>query len=298
MLKLLRIFILLPLMLPQVSYSQAWKYYRQEVSFGIGASNFLGELGGANQVGTNRLRDMEFSLTRPSVKIGYRYLINPNFKVGADLLFGRLNGDDQLTKESFRNNRNLHFRSPIVEFAAFFEYYPFTDKTGHMYRMKGVGGNKEHYFSPYISVGFGGFWFNPRALYPVDNKWHNLQSIQTENVAYKRVSICIPMGLGVKYSLSRELSIGFEMSGRKTFTDYIDDVSTVYVDQGGEDAMTIYLSNPTTNIIPPTIDGPYVFRPTDVGQQRGDATDKDAYLFAIFSIHYRFLQYRKHLPKL
>jgi hypothetical protein len=88
------------------------------------------------------------------------------------------------------------------------------------------------------------------------------------------------------------------MSGRKTFTDYIDDVSTVYVDQGGEDAMTIYLSNPTTNIIPPIIDGPYTLRPTDVGKQRGDPTDKDAYLFAIFSIHYRFLQYRKHLPKL
>lgn len=280
------------------SFSQSWKYYRQEIHFGIGASNFLGELGGANQIGTNRLKDLEFSLTRPTLKVGYRYMFNPYLKGGADLLYGRLNGDDQLTKEPYRNNRNLHFRSPIVEFSGFIEFYPFTEKTSHMYRLKGVGGNKEHYFSPYITVGFGGFWFNPRAKYPVDNKWHNLQPLQTENVAYKKLSICIPVGIGIKYSLSREISIGFEMSGRKTFTDYIDDVSTVYADKSTENAMTNFFANPTTNQIPPIIDGPNIITPTDVGQQRGDPSDKDSYLFAIFSIHYRFLQYRKHLPKL
>lgn len=294
---ILLIFTLL-LIFPATSFSQAWKYYRQEIHFGVGASNFLGELGGANQIGTNRLKDLEFSLTRPTVKIGYRYMFNPYFKGGADLLYGRLNGDDQLTKESFRNNRNLHFRSPIVEFSGFFEFYPFTEKIGHMYRMKGVGGNKEHYFSPYISVGVGAFWFNPRAKYPVDNKWHNLQPLQTENVAYKKISICIPIGIGVKYSLTREMSIGFEMTGRKTFTDYIDDVSTVYVDKSSESAMAIFFANPTTNQIPPYIDGSIVITPTDVGQQRGDPSDKDSYLFAIFSIHYRFLKYKKHLPKL
>jgi len=279
-------------------YSQAWKYYRQEVHFGVGASNFLGELGGADRVGTDRLRDLEFSLTRPSLKVGYRYMISPYFKAGADLVYGRLNGDDQLTKEPYRNNRNLHFRSPIVEFSMQIEYYPFSEKIGHMYRLKGVGGNKEHYFSPYISVGFGGFWFNPRAVYPGDNQWHNLHPLQTENVAYKRVSLCIPMGFGVKYSLSRELSVGFEMSGRKTFTDYIDDVSTVYADQSGEDPMAIYFANPTTGQIPPIIDGSAVIDVTGFGMQRGDPVDKDAYMFAIFSVHYRFLKHRKHLPKL
>lgn len=298
MLRNIRLLIFIFSLVPFVGFSQSWKYYRQEIHIGIGASNFLGELGGANQIGTDRLKDLEFSMTRPSLKVGYRYMFNPYFKGGADLLYGRLNGDDQLTKEAYRNNRNLHFRSPIVEFALFFEYYPFTEKTGHMYRMKGVAGNKEKYFSPYISLGFGGFWFNPRAYYPVDGKWHNLHSLQTENVAYKRVSICIPMGVGVKYSLSKELSIGFEVSGRKTFTDYIDDVSTVYADKSGEDAMSIYFANPTTNQIPPLVDGSIVISPTDIGQQRGDPTDKDAYMFAIFSVNYRFLQYRKHLPKL
>ncbi len=295
--KLLRLLFILLLLLPQMSYSQAWKYYRHEFSIGVGAVNFLGELGGANQVGTNGLRDLEFSRTRPAFKIGYRYILNPKIKIGADLLYGRLNGDDQLTKEPFRNNRNLHFRSPIIEFGVFLEYYPFSEKTGNRYGLNGVRGNKKFHFSPYISVGIGGFWFNPSALYPTDNKWHNLHSIQTENVNYKRVSICIPTGVGVKFSLSKKLSIGFEISGRKTFTDYIDDVSTVYVDQSGEDAMTIYLTNPTTNIIPPTIDGPYVSRPTGIGQQRGDPTDNDSYLFAIFSAHYRFLRYKRNLPK-
>lgn len=31
--------------------------------------------------------------------------------------------------------------------------------------------------------------------------------------------------------------------------------------------------------------------------QRGDSSDNDAYLFAIFSVHYRFLKGRRFIPK-
>ena len=41
--------------------------------YGIGAANFLGELGGANQIGTHFVKDFEFSMTRPSAAIAYRY---------------------------------------------------------------------------------------------------------------------------------------------------------------------------------------------------------------------------------
>ena len=50
-----------------------WKAYRYEWSAGIGASNFLGDLGGANQIGTNGFKDLELSLTRPSFTVGLKY---------------------------------------------------------------------------------------------------------------------------------------------------------------------------------------------------------------------------------
>ena len=65
---------LLILLLPSFSEAQRirarWKAYRFEWSGGIGASNFLGELGGANQVGTNGFKDLEFKATRPAICVG------------------------------------------------------------------------------------------------------------------------------------------------------------------------------------------------------------------------------------
>ena len=52
------------ILLPTLSSAQKWKRNRVEYSFGIGATNFLGDLGGADQVGTNGLRDFELSMTR------------------------------------------------------------------------------------------------------------------------------------------------------------------------------------------------------------------------------------------
>jgi len=40
----------------------------------------------------------------------------------------------------------------------------------------------------------------------------------------------IPMGGGFKYYIRENIYIGFEILRRKTFTDYIDDVSKKYID--------------------------------------------------------------------
>jgi hypothetical protein len=288
------------------SFGQTWKFYRNEFSFAIGASNFLGEVGGANQEGTNGVRDLEFSMTRPTLGIGYSYKLSQYSKFRTTFLYGTLKGDDQLTQERFRNHRNLHFRSPLFELSAVIEVYPFTERIGHLYRLHGTRGKKSSQLSPYFLLGIGGFYYNPKALDPTTNKWIALRPLSTEGqglpggaASYKRISICLPMGIGLKYAIDKEWSIGFEMSGRMTFTDYIDDVSTTYYDpntiQDAKGPTAAYFSDPSSG--PFVYANGYVAETTNPGMQRGDPNDNDSYLFAIFSIHYRFLKGRIHMPK-
>lgn len=281
--------------------AQSWPFLRHEVYGGLGAANFLGELGGANQIGTNGLKDLEFSLTKPTVMIGYRFVSSPTFAFKSTFTQGWVSGNDAKTEEIFRQNRNLNFKSPISELTLMIEYYPFSERIDHMYRMKGVRGKRPRYFSPYISAGVGAFYYNPKGK--LNGTWYKLQELKTEGqglpggaTPYKKISVCLPLGVGIKYALSKTLSIGFEVSGRKTFTDYIDDVSSVYYDPNAlslVNPLSPSLADPSLGIIPtatlPNADG--------TGAQRGDSSDNDAYMFAIISVHYRFLKYRMHLPK-
>lgn len=295
----LRHFFIALLLSSSTSYAQTWQYLRHEVFGGIGGSNFLGELGGANQIGTNGLKDLEISLTNPNLNLGYRIIANQHFAFKAMFTQGWVSGNDAKTQEFFRQNRNLNFRSPISELDLCIEYYPFKERIQSLYRMKGVKGKREILLSPYFVAGIGGFYFNPKQKY--DGKWYKLHKMHTEGqglpdgpAQYKRMSLAIPIGFGVKYALDKFWSIGFEMMGRKTFTDYIDDVSTVYYDSDALatiDPMAPVLANPALD------KGTYGYV-TATGMQRGDPTDKDSYVFAIFSVHYRLLKYRMHLPKL
>src|SRR5436853_6939271 len=99
------------LMLPSVSEAQRWKRRRYEMSLGLGASNFLGDLGGANQIGTHYFRDLEWSKTNLAAALGMRYKLGEYFAVNSHITYAQLAGDDKLTQETYRNYRNLNFHT-------------------------------------------------------------------------------------------------------------------------------------------------------------------------------------------
>jgi hypothetical protein len=281
------------MLLCNVGYSQQWKRnkYRFEVGLSSGVTNFLGELGGANRIGTNGLRDLEMRLTRPSAGIDLRYLTSYRTSVKVNLIWGRVLGDDKLTTEPFRRNRNLNFRSDIVEFSAQFEFNFFREKQGHRYKIKKVKGMKQVDNRIYLFAGVGGFYFNPKGKY-ANGAYYNLRPLRTEGQGivpgskmYSNFNVCIPIGIGGKYALDRQWSMGFEIGMRKTFTDYIDDVSSVYrtqaVDTTLNNPLATYFANPTVGELSPIV--------TADGQQRGDATDNDAYMFISISINYKIM---------
>ena len=110
------------LLFPLISISQQWKKTRKEVLFGAGAANLLGDLGGADQIGTHLMKDLEFSLTRPMAAVGFRYKLSPTMALKGFGGWARLTGNDLLTAEPSRNNRNLSFRTNIITASAQFVY--------------------------------------------------------------------------------------------------------------------------------------------------------------------------------
>ena len=237
--KKLYILLVLVFVLPGIvnaqRYKNRWKSYRSELHFGVGPSNFLGELGGADQIGTDFFRDLEINQTRLAVSGGLRYKLNPVFALNTKITYCKVSGDDELTKEFFRNYRNLNFKTNIWEVSTNLEFAFIKEQVGHRYRLRGVRGQKGYEFSLYGFVGAGFFYFNPKGQH--GEEWVDLHELGTEGQGvsstreeYSKFQFCVPLGLGVKYALDRRWSIGLEYGIRKTFTDYIDDASKTYYD--------------------------------------------------------------------
>lgn len=275
--------------------SDYWKTQRQELSLGFGISNFLGELGGRNQIGSPFLWDLEVSQTRPAAHFDYRYYAWERVAFRARGTYGVMAGNDNLTTEPFRQNRNLSFKSDIYEASLVIEVHPYKEELGHFHSLRGVQGQKSTRMGLYAFTGIAGFYFDPKAQF--QNTWVRLKPLGTEGqglpggaAEYSNVAIGIPIGVGLRKALTKQLSIGLEIQYTKTFTDHIDDVSTLYYDNDailaarGEQAA--FLANPSLHLAVLDSD------PTVTGQQRGDSNDKDAYLFMKFQVHYKLTKHK------
>ncbi len=270
---------------------------RPEFIVGIGASDFLGELGGANQVGTFFVRDLEFKAIRPSFQLAVRYKFHNRFAIKGGFYYELVSGSDKLTKEPFRNNRNLSFRSNIFELSAQGEFFLTKERIGNKFRLKSARGIKLYDFQAYLFVGIGGFYFNPQAKY--NGQWVDLQPLGTEGqglegqkAKYSRIAMCIPYGIGIKNAITREFSIGIEAGIRKTFTDYIDDVSTVYYDnaklRAARGDMAADLADPSLLHFPESLGGnTNAANQTSAGEMRGNPHHTDAYLFVNITASYK-----------
>jgi len=296
---LLFIALVLPGIVNAQRYKSRWKAYRTEIHFGVGPSNFLGELGGADQIGTNYLKDLEINQTRLSLCGGLRYKLSPAMALNTKFTYGKVTGDDALTKEFFRNYRNLNFKTNIYELSTNFEFAFIKEQVGSRYRLKGVRGQRGFELSAYGFVGAGFFYFNPKGQNPESGEWVDLRDLGTEGQGlsgsdreqYSKFQFCIPVGIGVKYSFDRRWGIGLEYGIRKTFTDYIDDASKTYYDNTAisteNGALAAIMADKSDKGYP------YI---TAAGEQRGDPRDKDSYMFAIISINYKLRTGRSSFP--
>ena len=195
-----------------------WSLQGQTLEYGIG-------VGGSVYWGD--LNSPEFGTNISNTNLAFQGVAKLNFSkfvaVKANLLIGRLSGDDSKSYIDWQKQRNLDFSSILVEFGLLGEYHFF-----------GYNFGEDSPISPYLSAGVAGFYFNPTTIYNGDRV--KLQPLGTEGQGmsgfgskYSRVSLAIPFGGGAKFRVNNTLNIAVDILARKTFTDYIDDVSTSYV---------------------------------------------------------------------
>jgi hypothetical protein len=175
-------------------------------SFYAGISNYKGDLGDANTILSN---------SHPAAGIGCLYELNHRMLIRLDGTFGKISGSDKLSKNK---DRNLSFYSNISELSLSFEYVLFD-----LYEYK---------VSPYAILGVARYRFNPFTKNKNDQVV-NLYEQNTEGQGfykdrkqYKLSQLSMPFGGGVQWAISDDKRIGIIVGIRKTFTDYLDDVST------------------------------------------------------------------------
>lgn len=255
-----------------------WTLNKKEIRIGFSATQFLGDLGGKDQIGTDyRLKDLDWPSTSLAINLGYRYRFHSIFATTTSLYVGMLKGDDALTKETYRSARNLSFRAPIIDITQRIDFMIYKkEKVGKRYNVRGLHGFKNRNEQVFVFAGIGIVGFISQAKY--QGKWVNLRPLSTEGQGlaggikkHLPVTVNVPIGMGFRVGISREWRIGVEATYVKTFSDYIDDVHGSYYDKGllqaQKGATAAALSDRSGNN-----------QWFGTGQQRGDI-QKDSYYY-------------------
>jgi hypothetical protein len=290
-------FVLLNQPLKAQYYYYNNKYYEPDwvMEFGLtgGVMNSFTDLGGKKGKGGNFIKDLCWKTARPA----YGGYIMGTYKdvlgIRLEMTVGKVAGFDSILKNVAsstygRYERNLSFESKISEFQLGLEFYPLNlrspDTDGEPLRL-----------SPYGTVGASYYSFDPQAN--LNGQWYSLQPLHTEGQGFKEYrdrkpyklhQINYTMGMGLKYELSPMFNIRVELLHRILTTDYLDDVSTTYIDPN---LFSNYLTPNQAAIVQKLYNRKPELNPNDgtlPGDQRGDPSDKDAYFTIMLKIGVMF----------
>jgi hypothetical protein len=190
-----------------------------EIGTGFGITTYDGDLSPPKHL--TRIYYLE-----PALSVFAKYNYNRYFSARLSFLATAVRGEDAKSRSEWRELRNLSFHTPIFEVSLIGEinllgFHP--DKSGRS-------------FSPYLFGGVAYFRFDPTTLY--NGEVVRLQPLGTEGQGlpqfpdrpfYSLNQISIPVGGGLKWAVTDRITLSGEIGWRKTFTDYLDDVSTTYV---------------------------------------------------------------------
>ncbi|MFI5131307.1 MAG: DUF6089 family protein [Chitinophagales bacterium] len=248
------------------------------------AQNFYvsGRVGLSNYQGDLKAKSVSFAQSRFLFSLGARYDLSDHLTARTFFSLTSLNADDKKGTTNMQQ-RNLNFKSKIFdwELAGQYNLFSFYDK----------------WWTPYVFAGVGLFHFNPYTHDTSGTKTF-LKPLSTEGQGfmagtknYKLWQFSIPFGIGAEYSLDEDTRVGIEFGYRKTFTDFLDDVSTNYVDEAallaarGQTAVDLAWRGDEKN------GGPY----PAAGVSRGNLKAKDSYYYVVFTISRRLIldQYKE-----
>lgn len=255
----------------------------QEGEFGIsvGAAHYFGDLN--TNVRLNR--------PKPALGVFFRKQFGNYTALRISAHYAQLGYSDVYnTDNEYQKRRNLSFNTNIFELAVQgdFNFYKF------------ISADPYHRFTPYITLGVGIFSYDPYAYYQ-DRKIF-LRPLGTEGQGYaaypdrkpySSMAFCVPFGVGFKYGLNERLNLGFEVVHRFTNTDYLDDVSTTFVDPAifpvlpdGSKSIEAIMSDRSNET------GEPIGFVNGTARQRGYPKQKDQYVMAELTLSFNITSYR------
>lgn len=256
-------FILFAFLATDLSAQKGW-----ELGGWGGVSYYFGDL------------NTNFDLSRPGPALGgsARYNFNSRLSMYMSANYGRVSGSDENSTNDFERARNLNFTSNIFDLSGGLEFN----------FLNYVHGSRDYPFTPYLFAGLSMFSFNPKTRF--EGQWVGLRDLGTEGQflgdEYFLIQPALNYGIGFKIDLNADWSLNIVISARKLFTDYLDDVSTVYPDKDEllslRGPMAVALSDRS---LPQNRDR---FRIGQAGVQRGNSRDTDSYSFIQIGIMYYF----------
>jgi hypothetical protein len=266
-----------------------FSFFSNPANAQVVSSTEIGIMGGGSYY-LGDINNKHFDYMMPSGGIVIRKNIDRRIVVKGELLLGYVRGDDSRNAKDTANfNRNLHFRSPIYEVSGQIEFNFLPYETG----------NSLYPFTPFVFAGISLFRFNPQAEVEPNptggsvpglpyGEWVDLQPLGTEGQGttsfperkkYALTQFSIPMGGGFKIAVNKTFNIILEYGIRKTFTDYLDDISTSYTGENLIDMspLGIEMSDKSLNA------------PQAKDFQRGDSKDNDWYTFTGITLSFKLL---------
>jgi hypothetical protein len=236
--------------------------YSTEFGLNLGASNYLGDMGGEVQTARPWVVDMKPQETRWALGGFVRQRMNKQFYLEAQFNWVRICGADSLSTNHGRVGRNLYFRNDIEELSALGDWV--------FWNISDIGGyySYKSTFSMYLTAGVSVFHHEPMAMY--EGEWVSLEPLHTSGVSYSLIQPGVPMGIGLFYTFNRQYRIGWNFIATKTFTNELDDVGLKYVQQP-EGSEAAYMSNRTLMVPGMTTDWAANYLP---GNKRGDPQDQ------------------------
>lgn len=241
-------------------FSQSDKFKRAfEIGVFGGGSYYIGDLNPSTH----------FKYSKPAGGAIVRYNLSTRHSMRFTASYGQVQGSDALSDDDWQVNRNLNFTSSIIEVAAGFE----------ICLTKYAINNMRYRITPYLFYELAYFRMNPKGTFngnEVELKDFGTEGQGTElsdKRQYGINQISIPLGVGLKFNLAKRVAFSIEYGIRKTFTDYLDDVSGNYVDP----VLLEQLSGPlAAQASDPSLNG--ISRQVS-NANRGNPNNKDWYAF-------------------
>ncbi|MEO5564433.1 MAG: DUF6089 family protein [Chitinophagaceae bacterium] len=243
--------------------------------------HFSARLGLAGYAGDLKAKQISLGGNSLMGSLGARYDLTERIALRSYLTLTSLKADDKKGTPGMQS-RNLNFKS------GFFGW-----ETSVQYSFLNPN---ESWWIPYAFVGVELFHFNPKTK-DVNGQTVKLQPLSTEGQGvingvkkYKLTQFSVPMGIGIERSLNEDMRLGLELGYHFTNTDYIDDVSGVYVDPAllldlkGQETVDLAYRGYEVGA------GPY----PPAGTQRGAKSKDGYYYFAVtYTVRYFFDKYKQ-----